>query len=1263
MNHWRWLLAIWLLGSTSLLATTGVATVDSVRFRNFGIASGLSQVTARALLQDEQGFMWIGTQDGLNRFDGYSFRVYHRDRRNPSSLGDSHVTALARGDDGTLWVGTMAGGLNRLDPATDSITPFRHRPGDAASLAADGVVALLRRVNGNLWIATSGGALQRLAPGDSQFSSINPGVDLGVVRSMAENTDGTLWLAGSHGLWRHRPDDGSWVRSQPDDAELGDLQALAIDADGALWVATTRNGLVRLDSNGEIRGRYHRGAGGDGAIPDDQVRALLVTRAGQVWVGTMDGLAIYQPATDAFLTWRHDAGDAGSPAANRIAALFEDRDGLIWIGTWTGGFSIHNPATQVVRLIRKHGRDRTSLPASPVRALWLDHDGRLWMGVLEGGGLVHYDLEQGLLQRWVHDPGDPASLSGNVVQSIARTPDGRLWVGTQGAGLSRMRADGNGFDHFRREDPGPGALPDNVVQTLYVDRAGSLWVGFESGGLARWLDDERGFQVYAHHPADPHSLQSNSVYALAETADGNFWVGTFGAGLALFDRASGRFTHYRERPGDLDSLSHNSVSAIVEGADGTLWVGTQGGGLNRVERGANGKLAFSEIGSHDGLGADAIGTLVEDAHGRLWIGTTVGVNSYDPATRDVRSFSASDGMDKSGYFIGSVARGGDGSIYFGGLRGVLAFDPQRLPRRGRAPRVVFTDLRLDNADPGLAPANPKSPLTRSIHAVDELILLPDHSSVAVDFSALDFANPDGLRYSYRLIGFDRDWIDSRTLVRTAAYTNIGPGDYTLEVRARDGEGGDFGPQSSLRVRVQPQPWRTPTAIALYLVAGLLLVIAVGTQARRRWERERGSAESIRRSEERLKLALWGSRDELWDLDLASGKMQRENILPIISPSAHVQFASREKFLQEVHPDDQPDVLNALTRHIVGDSEFYENTFRMRTLDGGWCWVLSRGFAVERDPAGRALRMVGTSRDVSATAEAAEALRKLNDNLEHRVEERTRALRLSNRELQFTLDELKLAQRQLVESEKMAALGGLVAGIAHEINTPLGIGVTAASHLEDETRKLMKLVDEGKVSRAALDTYQTDALSSAQLILSNLRRAGQLIKSFKQVAVDQSSEQAREIDLRIYLEEILVSLGPALKKTSHKITVKCPDGLRLLTYPGAISQIVVNLVMNSLIHAFEGVDHGEIRIECEGYDEEWLLLYRDNGVGMREDVRLRVFDPFFTTKRGQGGSGLGLHVVYNLVTQLLHGSLDCVSAPGKGVEFQIQLPRRVLQPIG
>ncbi len=1239
-------------------ASVGGATIDSVRFRNFGISSGLSQVTARALLQDERGFLWIGTQDGLNRFDGYNFRVYSRDRRDPSSLGDNHITTLIRGDQGLIWIGTVSGGLNRLDPSNDQISVYRNRPDAADSLAADGVVSLLRLASGELWVASTAGGLQRFDPASAVFKEIGPAASrLGVIRRMIALPDGDVWLGGNRGLWRYRPDQDQWTAIAAEEVGLGDIQALAADRHGSLWVGTTRSGLWHLDAEGRNLKQYRSDPGRSDGVPDDQVRALLYTRSGQLWVGTMNGLAIHQPESDRFLTWRYDAGDAGSPAGNRIASLYEDRDGLIWIGTWTGGFSIHNPATQVVRLIRNHGRDQTSLPASPVRALWMDHDGTLWMGILEGGGLIHYDLERGVLQRWVHDPNDPDSLAGDVVQSIARTPDGRLWVGTQGAGISRMRADGSGFDHFKRDDQ-PGSLRDNVIQVLYIDRKGELWVGSENGGLAHWRGDERGFEVHQNDPADPYSLQTNSIYSIAETRDGSFWVGTFGAGLARFDRDSGRFEHFREEPGNLDSISHNSVTIITETQDGVMWVGTQGGGINQVDRSADGALKFTAIGKREGLGAEAIGTLVEDRNGILWIGTTVGVNSYDPGTREVRSFSASDGMDKSGYFIGSVARGADGAIYFGGLRGVLAFHPEHLPQRGRPPRVVLTELRLNNAPVRLRHVDPDSPLPQAIHALDGLNLPPGLSNIALDYSAMDFANPDGLRYGYRLDGLDRDWIQSAGLSRTAAYTNLSSGEYLLRVRAKDGEGGDYGPETQLRLSVSPPAWRSTSAIAAYLVMASLLIVALASITRRRWERDRRAAEAIRRSEERLKLALWGSRDELWDLDLRSGRMERENILPIISHSAQVQFTGREQFLQLVHPDDQPDVLNALNQHVLGESEFYENTFRMRTLDGTWCWVLSRGFAVERDAQGRALRMVGTSRDVSASAESAEALRRLNDELEQRVEERTRALRLSNRELQFTLGELKNMQKQLVESEKMAALGGLVAGIAHEINTPLGIGVTAASHLEDATRELMRVIASGRITHSTLAAYQNDALSSAQLILSNLRRAGQLIKSFKQVAVDQSSEQAREIDLRSYLEEVLVSLGPALKKTAHKITISCPEDLHVRTFPGAISQIVVNLVMNSVIHGFEGIAEGEIRIECQSYDEEWLLLYRDNGVGMSEEVRQRVFDPFFTTKRGQGGSGLGLHVVYNLVTQLLHGSLDCISAPGQGVEFQIQMPKRV-----
>jgi signal transduction histidine kinase/streptogramin lyase len=890
-----------------------------------------------------------------------------------------------------------------------------------------------------------------------------------------------------------------------------------------------------------------------------------------------------------------------------------------------------------------------------VRAIWRDPDGSLWLSVLEGGGLVHYDLDRGVLARFVHDPSNPDSPAGSVIQAIVRTADGALWLGTQGAGLSRLR--GTRFDHFRHDPADPDSLPDNVVQCLFVDSDGQLWIGTETGGLARWRGEGQGFERFRHDPARSDSLPYNSVYFLTETRAGELLIGTFGAGLARLDRRTGSFRHWREVPGDLESISHNSVTMITEAKDGTLWVGTQGGGLNRAVRDGD-DLRFSAYGKRQGLGAEAIGTVVEDDAGLIWIGTTVGVDALDPATGNVRQFSASEGMDRSGYFIGSAVRDEHGRIYFGGLRGALVFDPKRLPQSQTPPSVRLTRLQLNNAAPLLRRDDPDSPLVNDIGSTEQLTLPHTVSSIAIGFSALNLSNPDSIRYRYRLDGFDESWISVGSQSRLATYTNLPAGNFTFRVLASDADGRAEGPERQLSIRVLPPWWRTPLALLAYAALAIGIVVVIVLRARARWARETRAARAIARSEQRLKLALWASRDELWDIDLRANTMERENVLPVLGARTRLNFRSRDEFIRQVHPEDRSAVSDRFEAHVRGDTDFYENTYRLRGTDGEWRWILSRGFAVERGPDGQAARMVGTSRDVTATAEAAEALKRLNDQLEARVAERTAALSEANRDLQESLEEIRFIQRQLVESEKMAALGNLVAGIAHEINTPIGIGVTAASHLEDETRRVMQLMSEGKLSKATLSAYQDDAMQSAQLILANLRRAGQLVRSFKQVAVDQSSEEAREFQLKPYLDEVLLSLGPALKKTHHQISVRCADSLVLYTYPGALSQIVVNLVMNSLIHAFDGIESGEIRIECERYGEEWLLLYRDNGVGMSEETRQRVFDPFFTTKRGQGGSGLGLHIVFNLVTQLLRGHIDCISAPGRGVEFQIAMPVRV-----
>lgn len=285
----------------------------------------------------------------------------------------------------------------------------------------------------------------------------------------------------------------------------------------------------------------------------------------------------------------------------------------------------------------------------------------------------------------------------------------------------------------------------------------------------------------------------------------------------------------------------------------------------------------------------------------------------------------------------------------------------------------------------------------------------------------------------------------------------------------------------------------------------------------------------------------------------------------------------------------------------------------------------------------------------------EELRNLNEELERRVEDRTARLLEANRALEESLATLKMTQEQLIQSEKMAALGGLVAGVAHEINTPIGVGVTTASYLELKTRELAGLFAAGSARRSDLEKYMNTAIEASTLILNNLNRAANLVKSFKQVAVDQAAEKYRRFNLHEYIHQVLLSLHPSYKKTSHQITIKCPEELSLYSDPGAFSQIITNLVTNSLIHGFEGIEEGRIVMEFSVLEDRLLFRYSDNGIGMQAKDVKRIFDPFFTTKRSRGGSGLGMHIVYNLVTRSLDGKIACDSAPGQGIRFTVTIP--------
>lgn len=413
------------------------------------------------------------------------------------------------------------------------------------------------------------------------------------------------------------------------------------------------------------------------------------------------------------------------------------------------------------------------------------------------------------------------------------------------------------------------------------------------------------------------------------------------------------------------------------------------------------------------------------------------------------------------------------------------------------------------------------------------------------------------------------------------------------------------------------------------------------EAQRRCQ-HRAAAQALRAAEERWNFALEGAGYGVWDWDIPNGQVLFSPCWRTIHGYAEHEVVPTATWRDSlVHPDDLPRLQAALRDHFSGASRRYKEEYRTRGRDGGWKWVLDNGTIVSRDGAGQPLRMICTHIDLSERKRIEQALRELNEQLESRVEARTR--------------ELRLAMDQIVESEKLASLGVLVAGVSHELNTPIGNMVLAATALADKLGELCSAAEHNGLTRSGLLQGLHECLSASDIIARNGHRSNELIESFKRVSVDQTSQRRRSFDLRTTVQDSLTALGARLRRAKVAVELRIADGIMMDSYPGHLEQIINNIVMNSITHGFDGKPDGHIVIEaaCAGGMVE--LHYSDDGHGIATELQHRVFEPFYTTRLGKGGSGLGLSIVNNLVQAIFKGQLRLDSAPGQGVRLHFTLP--------
>ncbi|MET0322395.1 MAG: two-component regulator propeller domain-containing protein, partial [Duganella sp.] len=834
-------LLLWGVGGA---AAWGGPPPRTLRFEQLGVEHGLAQESVLAIAQDRQGFMWLGTQAGLTRFDGYRTVTYKSAVSDPDSLADNWVRVLHLDPSGRLWVGTD-GGLDRYDAATRTFEHFVPQEPAQRGNGNRHVRAIADDGLGGLWIATADG-LHHFDPASRRFTGWHHDpADAGSlandqVNALARDAAGRLWVATATGLDMLAPGASGFKHYKVDggsDGRFNAVLALQVDSNQTLWVGTM-GGLEqwRLARNAGDEPQRRRLGDSEGLRPGMSITTLYEDVEKQLWVGTQaDGLLRWMPDDQRLVQYRHQFNDHHSLADNQVSALFRDRVGTFWVGTWNDGASRVDMGSGGFARIVRHMDESDALSDNKVRAIVADQGSKLWLG--SGAGLNLYDPLTGRSQVWRHDPARPNSLSDDQVTALWRSPggkgDGSLWIGGR-AGVNHLDVATGKLRalSFVRGDPA-----SDTIRNIVADRAGMLWIA-SRGGLHRLDPQTMDVHTFRHDPADVNSLADNVVRPILEDRRGRLWVGSFN-GLDLLDRKTGKFRHFRRDPGDPNSLSHDEVHSLHEDERGTLWVGTAAG-LNRMDEAPDGAIRFRRYLRKDGIADDAIASILPDDAGNLWLSTNSGLSRFNIATGMVRNYGDADGTIEGAYFDGSALRAADGTLYFGGFNGITAFAPRAVRENSVAPPVAITDFQVFNRSLRAGQGEHADVLKTAIEHTGELALRQADSVFSLEFAALHYAAPQRNRFAYQLQGFDEDWVVTDASKRFATYTNLDPGVYVFRVKAANKDGVWNDNAATLKITILPPFWKTwwfRTVVGLMLLgAGFAAYQARMRRLRRQQQR-------------------------------------------------------------------------------------------------------------------------------------------------------------------------------------------------------------------------------------------------------------------------------------------------------------------------------------------------------------------------------------------------------------------------------------------
>lgn len=847
---------------TALLLQTSVLFAQAsgerpLEFDQLTVNDGLSQNFVTCILQDHQGFLWVGTRDGLNRYDGYKFKIYAFEAQDTTSLSANAIQSIFEDRNNNLWVGTRFGGLNKYDRATDRFVRYRYEQGNTSPLPPDIAFPIQDDHSGMLWLGTADG-LKRFDPRTGKFTSFiykpnDPeNWQYNYVYAIHEAENGNLWLGTLYaysGLFYFDRATETFSHFKIDPKDLLQswplsIKAICRDQSGNLWVGDGA-GLFRINEQWLLArlgssAAYERLGVQDGLVRvadsyTETVWALCQDEDGDILTGSPHGLLIYDinsrpPATKLTLENRgvtHVLPNVG------VTCIYKDRSGIIWLGTNGHGIYKLRSAQQRFRRLTIHPDDPKDSGSNSIRAIYQAGDSTLWIGGYNG--LDKLDRQSG---RITHYHRQAVGYGGETVWTIYEDPlqAGRiLWIGTESGGLYRFDRDSEKFSPYQNVPGDPQSLNENFVLSIYRDSTGTLWVG-TNAGLNRFDDCTGKFTQYNQDSQNPHGLRGTFLLSICESrymGRRGLWLATIN-GLFFFDPATEQFTHFVHEPRNPQSLGHNEIHCLKQDRRGRIWIGTSGGlnqlvlpapaalNKNPMENGSNDAgVTFVHYTEKNGLPNNVINGISEDEAGHLWLSTNKGISRFDPEKEVFRNYDITDGLQSHEFNRGAYHRSRHGEMFFGGINGLNMFFPEDVKDNPHLPQVVLTDFKLLNKSVGLSTAG-TTPLKKVIAVADEIRLSHKDNVFSFEFAALEYTVPEKNQYAYMMEGFDLDWLYVGAK-REAVYTNLAPGEYTFRVKASNNDGLWNEQGASVKVIIAPPFWRTWWAYTLYalFIMGLL----------------------------------------------------------------------------------------------------------------------------------------------------------------------------------------------------------------------------------------------------------------------------------------------------------------------------------------------------------------------------------------------------------------------------------------------------------